>query len=121
MNVREQLNGLMRLDRLIDCKVAQYDRARKFPAPDLSANKLRAMAEEINTDIDRLVDEKKAIMNMVDNTPDLTPDELEVLYKHYLEGQTFEAIAKQKHYAKASIFRICTKATNKVIRHWENT
>ena len=77
------------------------------------------MAEEINADIDRLADERRAIMHMIDNTPTLTPDELTVLYKHYLEGMSYEALAGKMHYATTSVYRICMKATDKVTRQWD--
>ena len=121
MSVRERLNSFAKLDKLIDCKIAQYDKARKAPREEFSTSKAKAMAEEINADIDRLADERKAIMYMVDNTPALTPDELSVLYKHYLEGMTYEALAQKMHYATTSVYRMCMKATDKVADQWENT
>lgn len=121
MSVKERLSNFMKLDKLIDCKIAQYDKASKALTTEFCTDKAKAMAEEINADIDRLVDERKAIMYMVDNTPALTPDELSVLYKHYLEGMTFDAIAVKMHYARTSVFRMCKKATQKVADQWENT
>lgn len=121
MSVKERLKGFAKLDRMIDCKIVQYDKARKVPTAEFCTGRAKEMAEEINADIDRLADERREIMRMVDNTPTLTADELTVLYRHYLEGMTYDAIANQMHYARTSVFRMCQKATNKVVAHWENT
>ena len=71
MSLKERLEGFAKLDRLIDCKIAQYDRARKVPTADFCVGKAKKAAEEINADIDRLADERAAIMAIVDNTPAL--------------------------------------------------
>lgn len=121
MNVRERLTELSKLDRLIDCKIVQHDRIRKVPLEEFCTDKVKALAEEINADIDRLVDEKRAIMQVIDNTPELTDIELEILYKHYLEGKSYEKIAKEVHYTKTTVFRTCVKAVDKVARRWSDT
>lgn len=121
MNVRERLTQLAKLDNLIGFKITQYESAKKRATSDFYSGGGKRLANEINADIDRLCDEKQALMQMIDNTPALTVDELKVLYKHYLEGKSYDVIAKELYWAKTSVFRTCKRAVQKVADQWENT
>lgn len=114
MTVRERLNQLMKLNSLIDCKLAQYEMAKKACSVEFYSGKGKLLSEEINADIDRLCDEKQAIMKLIDNTASLTANETTVLYKHYLEGKSYDVIAKEMYYTKTTVFRICQKAIAKL-------
>lgn len=121
MSVRERLNSFSKIERMIECKRTQYDRASAALTGEFDTEAARVLVENINADIQRLEAERDAIMDMIDATPSLTDVELDFLYKHYLEGLSFEAIARIKHYARSSVFRICSRAAEKVADHWENT
>lgn len=120
MNVREQLNRLMKLDALIDRKIEQYDKARRLSATGFYSGRVKMLANDINTDIDRLCDEKSRAMQLIDGTPNLTENEIDILYLHFLEGKSYETIAEELYYAKTTVFKTCKKALSKVESHWSD-
>ena len=121
MSVRERLNAFTKFESMIECKRVQYARASAALTGPFDTADNREQVEKINADIARLEAERDAVMYMIDNTPTLTDAELDLLYKHYLEGLSYEALAVLLHYATTSVFRKCKKATQKVADHWENT
>ena len=121
MNVREQLTMLAKLDKLIDCKVRQYERLRRYDILAFDGERGRRLGAEIDADVDRLSDANSDIMKLIDSTEALTPEELDVLYKHYLEGKSYATIANEIFSTSTSVYRICKRAVEKVENQHQNT
>ena len=83
-------------DRAFENRMAKYLRLR----------------DEINADIDRLVDLKTEIMEVIDAVPD--EDCRCVLEKHYLQGKSYTVIGLEMGYTGHYVSEKCKKALKKV-------
>ena len=70
------------------------------------------LRDEINADIDRLVDLKTEIMEVIDAVPD--EDCRCVLEKHYLQGKSYTVIGLEMGYTGHYVSEKCKKALKKV-------
>ena len=71
------------------------------------------LRDEINADIDRLVDLKTEIMEVIDAVPD--ENCRCILEKHYLQGKTLRAIGEEMGYEKDYVFQMKKKALKMVL------
>ena len=70
------------------------------------------LRDEINADIDRLVDLKTEIMEVIDAVPD--ENCRCILEKHYLQGKTLRTIGEEMGYEKDYVFQMKKKALKMV-------
>ena len=127
MNVREWLEGLKRLDELIDAKIAEKERVRalmvntvgsldEMPhAPGITDKvgnltvKLITLEEELDALIDKYVDDKAEIVNAIEQLPDR---EFGVLHRYYIRRMTLEQAAEDMGYCTMQIWRIKENGLN---------
>ena len=83
-------------DRAFENRMAKYLRLR----------------DEINADIDRLVDLKTEIMQVIDAVPD--ENCRCILEKHYLQGKSYTVIGLEMGYTGHYVSEKCKKALKKV-------
>ena len=83
-------------DRAFENRMAKYLRLR----------------DEINADIDRLVDLKTEIMQVIDAVPD--ENCRCILEKHYLQGKSYTVIGLEMGYTKRTVLRLLQKAVTLV-------
>ena len=76
-------------------------------------NKIVDLEKIINDEIDRFVELKKEIREVVNNVPD--PDERLVLRCRYIEFLTWEQVAERMNYSIKQIHRIHSKALKNVV------
>lgn len=121
MNVREWLEGLKRLDELIDAKIAEKERVRALMvntvgsldgmphAPGITDKvgnltvKLITLEEELNALIDKYVDDKAEIVKAIEQLPDR---EYGVIHRYYIRRMTLEQAAEDMGYCTMQIWRI---------------
>lgn len=127
MNVREWLEGLKRLDELIDAKIAEKERVRALMvntvgsldgmphAPGITDKvgnltvKLITLEEELNALIDKYVDDKKEIVKAIERLPDR---EYGVIHRYYIRRMTLEQVAEDMGYCTMQIWRIKENGLN---------
>lgn len=133
MTAKEYLGRAYRLDQRIDTKIAQVaslnDLAAKCSAaltgmphtPNRSTSrmadavcKIVDLQEEINRDIDRLVDLKRDIMEVIKTVEDTEYQIL--LEKRYLCFRTWEQIAADMHYSGKWVQKMHERALEAVTR-----
>ncbi len=73
-----------------------------------SYDKIEALAGQINTDIDRLVDLRLSIEKTLSGLPDTTYRIL--LWQRYIMGETWEKIAEELNYCSKQVMRLHLKA-----------
>lgn len=131
MQIKEYLNQAYKLNRLIECKQKQLDNLKSLSTtlggcqnndrvqtsikPDKISSiiaKIVDLNEEINEDIDRYVDLKREIMQNIDRLED--GDQIQLLYKRYLEMKPWEYIAVEMDYSIRQIYRIHGEALKKM-------
>lgn len=121
MNVREWLEGLKKLDELIDAKIAEKERVRALMvntvgsldgmphAPGITDKvgnltvKLITLEEELNALIDKYVDDKAEIVKAIEQLPDR---EYGVIHRYYIRRMTLEQAAEDMGYCTMQIWRI---------------
>ena len=127
MNVREWLEGLKRLDELIDAKIAEKERVRALMvntvgsldgmphAPGITDKvgnltvKLITLEEELNALIDKYVDDKAEIVKAIEQLPDR---EYGVIHRYYIRRMTLEQAAEDMGYCTMQIWRIKENGLN---------
>lgn len=127
MNVREWLEGLKRLDELIDAKIAEKERVRTLMvntvgsldgmphAPGITDKvgnltvKLITLEEELNALIDKYVDDKAEIVKAIEQLPDR---EYGVIHRYYIRRMTLEQAAEDMGYCTMQIWRIKENGLN---------
>ena len=127
MNVREWLEGLKKLDELIDAKIAEKERVRALMvntvgsldgmphAPGITDKvgnltvKLIALEEELNALIDKYVDDKAEIVKAIEQLPDR---EYGVIHRYYIRRMTLEQAAEDMGYCTMQIWRIKENGLN---------
>lgn len=129
MTAKEYLSQYRWLNATINSKIEQAQRMRElataispssgFGSPgDISDKVGKAVAklvdaeEEINADIDRLVELKNDIEEVISKVNDETCRRLLIL--RYVDCKTFEKIAVEMHYSYMQVCRIHGKALNSV-------
>lgn len=127
MNAQQWLEQVRKLDQLIDAKIAERDRLVAL-ATDISAKPIDGMPytntgtvsqkmqnavinlveleKEINRLIDRYVDYKKRVCDLLEK---LAVTEYGVLHRHYIRGMTWEKVAEDMGYSTMQIWRIKKK------------
>ena len=127
MTAKEYLEQAQTLDRQIDSKIMVLDRLRALATRTTSVlsgsvvsrsrnehsmedaiAKIVDMEQEINGDIDRLVEIKEKITQMIRRIPD--PDCQTVLELRYLCYKSWEEIANMMNRTKSNLYKIHTKA-----------
>lgn len=121
MDVIAWLEGIRKLDQLIDAKIAEKERVRELMvntvgsidgmphAPGISDKvgnltvKLISLEEELNALIDRYVDEKAEVIKAIEKLPER---EYGVLHRYYLRNMTLEQVAEDIGYCTTQIWRI---------------
>lgn len=131
MKARDYMEQARYLDNQIDAKIRQLDRLNdlatkatasitgmpKAPVCEGSALestvvKIIDLQNEINADIDRLVDLKREVMDVIGQLED--PKERLVLEKRYLCYESWEQIAADMHYSVQNAFKIHDAALEKI-------
>ena len=123
MTAKEYLKQAYRLDHRIDSDIAEMERLREMAcsvgspgfeehhnpnrpteAPFVRAlEKMWAMQEKINAEIDRLVDLKAQMRGVIEAVPDT--DERMVLRYRYIHNMTWEQIGDELHADKSTVRR----------------
>lgn len=124
-DVGDWLSGVKDLDDLISAKQIERDRLMAIATnctPELDgmphgsnvsdkvgniAVKLADMAREINDLIDYYLEYKRNVTKALQKLPNI---EHLVLHKYYIQGQSYDDIAKDLGYCRQQIWRIKTKA-----------
>lgn len=128
MNVEKWLEGVKKLDELINAKLAERDRLEEL-ATDISAKpfdtipsgktgtvsqkiqdaviKLVMLSHEIDKIIDQYIDYKQEVINVIEKLP---ANEYGVLHRYYIRYMTQEQIATEMNYCTSQIWRIKKKA-----------
>ena len=127
MNVREWLEGLKKLDELIDAKIAEKERVRALMvntvgsldgmphAPGITDKvgnltvKLITLEEELNALIDKYVDDKEEIVKAIEQLPER---EYGVMHRYYIRRMTLEQAAEDMGYCTMQIWRIKENGLN---------
>ena len=133
MTAKEYLKQAYRLDHRIDSDIAEMERLREMAcsvgspgfeehhnpnrpteAPFVRAlEKMWAMQEKINAEIDRLVDLKAQMRGVIEAVPDT--DERMVLRYRYIHNMTWERIGDELHAGETSVRRWHASALSHVI------
>lgn len=128
MNAEQWLEQVRKLDALIDAKIAERDRLIAV-ATDISAKPIDGMpytntgtvsqkmqnavidlvmlADEINRLIDKYVDYKKKVCDLLEKLPAV---QYGVLHRYYIRYMTIEKIAEDMGYSVRQILRIKKKS-----------
>lgn len=133
MTAKEYLKQAYRLDHRIDSDIAEMERLREMAcsvgspgfeehhnpnrpteAPFVRAlEKVWDMQEKINAEIDRLVDLKAQMREVIEAVTD--PNEQMVLRYRYIHDMTWEQIGDELHAGETSIRRWHTSALTHVV------
>lgn len=138
MKAKDYLSQAYKLDHRIDCKLRQTENLRDLAtratasihAERVSGTKQRSPMEnaivklidlehEINSDIDRLVDMKREIAVVISKLS--SPSHKILLELRYLEGKTWDEIAKAMDYDLRWIYRLHGKALKEIEVEISNT
>lgn len=121
MTPKEYLEQIKKLDCLIENKLSEkqsvYDMVTNVTAtmtgmphaPGVSdkigngVSKLIDLEHEIDELIDKYVDKKREVQNIIVQLP---ANQYHVLYKHYFEYKTHEQIAEETHYSERHVRRL---------------
>lgn len=117
MKAKEYLQQLQRLDTMINQKIKELgdlrlmlqsvggidyskERVQSSPSGDAPFVKpvlrMIELEQEINTEIDRFVDEKHEIINQIQALQN--PKHIDILYKHYVEFKRLEIVAVEMNF-----------------------
>ena len=138
MKAKDYLSQAYKLNHRIDCKLRQTENLRDLAtratasihAERVSGTKQRSPMEnaivklidlehEINSDIDRLVDMKREIAVVISKLS--SPSHKILLELRYLEGKTWDEIAKAMDYDLRWIYRLHGKALKEIEVEISNT
>lgn len=133
MNIRDFLNQHFEINNAINSKLEQISELRRLGASAASpmfsesrsigthsdrvgrtAAKIADLENEINDEIDRLVDLKCQIREVVAAVPDST--QRTILERHYLLGESWEVIAEKVGYSTRHITRLHNQAIERLDR-----
>lgn len=138
MGTKEYLQQIGRYDRLINNKLvelAQYrsmacsvsavkndERVQSSPSYDTMdkiVSKIEQMENEIDTLVDRYIDNKRIIISQIDGMSDEMT--YQILFSRYVEQKTFEKMAIEMNYCYKQIIRRHGKALQEFEQKWGNT
>lgn len=138
METKEYLQQIGRYDRLINNKLvelAQYrsmacsvsavkndERVQSSPSYDTMdkiVSKIEQMENEIDTLVDRYIDNKRIIISQIDGMSDEMT--YQILFSRYVEQKTFEKMAIEMNYCYKQIIRRHGKALQEFEQKWGNT
>lgn len=138
METKEYLQQMGRYDRLINNKLvelAQYrsmacsvsavkndERVQSSPSYDTMdkiVSKIEQMENEIDTLVDRYIDNKRIIISQIDSMSDEMT--YQILFSRYVEQKTFEKMAIEMNYCYKQIIRRHGKALQEFEQKWGNT
>ena len=138
METKEYLQQIGRHDRLINNKLvelAQYrsmacsisavkndERVQSSPSYDTMdkiVSKIEQMENEIDTLVDRYIDNKRIIISQIDSMSDEMT--YQILFSRYVEQKTFEKMAIEMNYCYKQIIRRHGKALQEFEQKWGNT
>lgn len=138
METKEYLQQIGRYDRLINNKLvelAQYrsmacsisavkndERVQSSPSYDTMdkiVSKIEQMENEIDTLVDRYIDNKRIIISQIDSMSDEMT--YQILFSRYVEQKTFEKMAIEMNYCYKQIIRRHGKALQEFEQKWGNT
>lgn len=131
MTPKEYLNQAYHIDRRIECKLQQVESLRNLATRVTSVfsdmphctttdncklektiTKIIDLENEIDADIDRLVDLKKEISNVINSVEN---EEYRIILEmRYLNFRTWEEIAVALHYTVRWIYKLHSKALQKI-------
>ena len=77
-----------------------------------AAGKIVDLEREINASIDRYVDLKRQVKEVIEQVKE--PDQVELLYKRYFQFETWEQIACEMHMEYRSVTRVHGRALQSV-------
>ena len=130
MDVKSFLEDIKWTDMLIDTKLAQVrdlrqkmeyvsptfgERVQGSKDPDKFTSgvaKIIELEKVINADIDKLVDDKRVAMEMIESLD--TQTEKTILYRHYFDRKTFDEIADEVYYSERWVRKIHSDAIDKL-------
>lgn len=137
METKEYLQQIGRYDRLINNKLvelAQYrsmacsvsavkndERVQSSPSYDTMdkiVSKIEQMENEIDTLVDRYIDNKRIIISQIDGMSDEMT--YQILFSRYVEQKTFEKMAIEMNYCYKQIIRRHGKALQEFEQKWGN-
>lgn len=78
-----------------------------------SVAKIADMEREIDKAVDEFIDKKKEVMSVLSKIQN--PDQLDILYKRYIQFESFEQIASEKSMSYRNICNIHGKALQSVM------
>lgn len=132
MSAKEYLNQGYRINEHIDAKLEQIALLRELAAKtniilsDMPGNpnhdnskventivKIISLEEEINDDVDKLVEFKKELMEVIDRVDD--PQERLLLTLRYLNFFSWEEIAVKMNYSIRNVHNIHSKALDDIV------
>ena len=138
METKEYLQQIGRYDRLINNKLvelAQYrsmacsvsavkndEKVQSSPSHDTMdkiVSKIEQMENEIDTLVDRYIDNKRIIISQIDSMSDEMT--YQILFSRYVEQKTFEKMAIEMNYCYKQIIRRHGKALQEFEQKWGNT
>jgi hypothetical protein len=138
VETKEYLQQIGRYDRLINNKLvelAQYrsmacsvsavkndERVQSSPSYDTMdkiVSKIEQMENEIDTLVDRYIDNKRIIISQIDGMSDEMT--YQILFSRYVEQKTFEKMAIEMNYCYKQIIRRHGKALQEFEQKWGNT
>jgi hypothetical protein len=137
VETKEYLQQIGRYDRLINNKLvelAQYrsmacsvsavkndERVQSSPSYDTMdkiVSKIEQMENEIDTLVDRYIDNKRIIISQIDGMSDEMT--YQILFSRYVEQKTFEKMAIEMNYCYKQIIRRHGKALQEFEQKWGN-
>lgn len=138
--VRDYLKRIEYLDRLIDAKLTEVKQLRDlstsismaYDKPPIQSTKISDktaeivtriidLENELNTLIDTFIDEKTAIIELIEQVKDNNGLFFTVLHKKYIEYETLSDIAADTRYSYQYIREIHIKALEKVAKLINNS
>lgn len=123
-SARERLESIKKLDELIDSKMAERDRIHALRINTVGSIdgvprssgitdkigtltvKLITLEEELDSLIDRYVDEKADIVTEIEGLPER---EYGVIHRYYIRRMTLEQVAEDIGYCTSQVWRIKEK------------
>ena len=110
------LSQISRLDALVNNKLKEKQQTFELMLKvgdehGHSRAKLRKLEKEIDATIDRLVDRKMEVMDMLEKLP---TDEYKVLHQYYVQGRTVEVIAASQSMSVRTAYNTKKRALARV-------
>lgn len=114
MNIAKELESLKinnakinLLNSDIDKNYSLITRMRDVNSAMPAIDNLLKLNQELNSLIDNLYNDNQFILSLIEELPD---DEKEIIVKYYIQGKTWDEIAKTSYKSKRTIMRLRTSA-----------